>query len=243
MIDGIGNSVATAAAPWRLDIQTAGERYWQQNELLVAEEFFPAGALAPMIAEANALRAKINRNYVPKIKKGGSVSYFDVMRDAPGIAAFYRSPAFIELLSGITREKLLVCPDNDPHACALYYYTEPGDHIGFHYDTSFYRGKRYTVLLGLVERSSCRLVCELYKADPDRDTETLSVHTVPGTLVMFNGDKLWHAVTPSAADEDRVVLSMEYVTDQSMGRLNRIVSNVKDAVAYFGIKSLLRGKR
>jgi hypothetical protein len=221
--------------PYLPDVPGAGAQYWRQNELLVADHFLLADALAPMIAEADRLRTKI--------KKGGSVSYYDVMRDAPAIVAFYRSPEFIAWLSAITREQLLVCPENDPHACALYYYTEPGDHIGFHYDTSFYRGKRYTVLLGLVERSSCRLVCELFKDDPARETETLSVHTVPGTLVMFNGDKLWHAVTPSAAGDDRVVLSMEYVTDQRMSPLNRIVSNVKDAVAYFGIKSLLRGKR
>lgn len=225
------------------DAPPAAEQYWRQNELLVSEQFLTPVVLTPMVAEANSLRTKINRNFVPKIKKGGSVSYFDVMRDAPSILALYRSPEFIAWLSAITREQLLVCPENDPHACALYYYTEPGDHIGFHYDTSFYRGKRYTVLLGLVEHSSCRLVCELFRDDPSRATETLSVHTLPGTLVMFNGDKLWHAVTPSAASEDRVVLSMEYVTDQRMSPVNRIVSNVKDAVAYFGIKSLFRGKR
>jgi len=228
---------------WLPDVASASDQFWQKNELLVADGFLGAEALAPMIAEADRLRAKINRNFVPRIKKGGSVSYFDVMRDAPAILAFYRSPEFITWLSAITREPLLVCPDNDPHACALYYYTEAGDHIGFHYDTSFYRGKRYTVLLGLVEQSSSRLVCEVFKDDPTRATETRSVHTVPGTLVMFNGDKLWHAVTPSAAGEDRVVLSMEYVTDQRMSQLNRIVSNVKDAVAYFGIRSLFRGKR
>lgn len=226
-----------------LDPETAEARFWQQNEFLVAEQFLDAPALAPLIAESAQMRRAIHRNYVPTVKKGGSVSYFDLLRDAPSIIALYHSPDFIALLSRITRERLLVCPDSDPHACALYYYTEPGDHIGWHYDTSFYRGKRFTVLLGLVENSSCRLVCELYKNDPVKPMESRSVHTVPGTLVMFNGDRLHHAVTPSAAGEDRVVLSMEYVTDQRMGPIARVVSNVKDAVAYFGIKSLLRGKR
>jgi hypothetical protein len=48
--------------------------------------------------------------------------------------------------------KLSLCPENDPHSCALYYYTEPGDHIGFHYDTSYYKGARYTILMGLVDK-------------------------------------------------------------------------------------------
>jgi hypothetical protein len=37
---------------------------------------------------------------------------------------------------------LLECPPEDPHSHALYYYTEPGDHIGYHYDSSFYKVMR-----------------------------------------------------------------------------------------------------
>ena len=138
---------------------------------------------------------------------------------------------------------LLVCPEDDPHACALYYYTEPGDHIGYHYDTSYYKGARYTVLLGLVDRSpSCQLVCQLYKDDPARETREIRLSTEPGTLVVFNGDKLWHAVTPLAAGEERIVLTLEYVTDPNMGRFQRLFSNLKDAFAYFGPTALSRRK-
>ena len=54
-------------------------------------------------------------------------------------------------MSGETRafaDDLHLCPDEDPHACALYFYTEAGDHMGYHYDTSYYTGARYTVLFG-----------------------------------------------------------------------------------------------
>jgi len=136
------------------------------------------------------------------------------------------------------------CPDNDPHACALYYYTEPGDHIGFHYDTSYYKGARYTVLLGLVQRSeSCRLVAHLYKDDPTRETKEISLGYGPGDLVVFNGDKLWHGVTPLAKGEERVVLTMEYVTNQKMALPKRIFSNLKDAFAYFGASALWPHRR
>ena len=152
-------------------------------------------------------------------------------------------PELISWLSAVTGEQLLTCPESDPHACALYYYTEAGDHIGYHFDTSFYRGKRFTVLVGLVQRSSSELVCQLYHHNPQRETVELRIKTEPGTLVVFNGDKLYHCVTPSAEGEDRVVLSLEYVTDRSMGTMQRLVSNAKDAVAYFGIRSLFRGGR
>jgi len=45
-------------------------------------------------------------------------------------------------------ERLHMSPDDDPHAYALYFYTRAGDHIGWHYDTSYYAGRRYTLLLG-----------------------------------------------------------------------------------------------
>ena len=148
----------------------------------------------------------------------------------------------MDFLSRLAGARLLLCPDDDPHACALYFYTEPGDHIGFHYDTSYYKGARYTVLIGLVERSSSRLVCQLYKDDPRRQTQELSVATEPGTFVFFNGDKLYHSVSPLQPGEERIVLTMQYVIDQRMGPFKRVVSNMKDAVAYFGFRSLFRSR-
>ncbi|MGV3708348.1 MAG: 2OG-Fe(II) oxygenase [Gemmatimonas sp.] len=225
-----------AAAP-------VSETYFAQDEFAFVPQFLPAHEVAALVDEANALRTRINRNYVPRIKKGGSVSYFDVRKHAPSVHALYHSPAFIRWLSDVTGESLLTCPETDPHACALYYYTEAGDHIDYHYDTSFYRGKRFTVLVGLVQRSSSELVCQLYHRDANRATQEVRVKTEPGTLVVFNGDKLYHCVTPSSEGDDRVVLSLEYVTDRSMGAVQRVISNVKDAVAYFGIRNLLRAGR
>jgi hypothetical protein len=125
----------------------------------------------------------------------------------------------------------------------LYYYTEPGDHIQYHYDTSYYQGKRYTVLIGLVDRSSSRLEYQLYRDNPQREVETHSLALTPGTLVLFNGDKLYHRVTPLGENEQRIALTLEYVTDPHMSRLNRFVSNMKDAIAYFGFSQVFRFKR
>jgi hypothetical protein len=61
----------------------------------------------------------------------------------------------------------------------------------------------------------------------------------PGTFVLFNGDKLWHAVTPLGKDEERIILTLQYVTNQEMGKFKKMFSNLKDAVAYFGPAALL----
>ena len=58
--------------------------------------------------------------------------------------------------------------------------------------------------------------------------------THPGTFVIFDGDSLWHEVTPLGKNEKRVVLTMEYVTDNRMTKLNRFVSHLKDRLLYFG---------
>lgn len=225
-----------------LDFDRVKKEYWDQNELVVLPGFLPRALVEEVLGpQVERLKPTLNRNYIPKLKKGGSVSYFLLRERSPAFLELYRSRAFLDFLSRLVEARLMVCPEDDPHACALYYYTEPGDHIGFHYDTSYYKGARYTILLGLLDRSThCRLVCQLYKDDPARETQELRVATAPGDLVIFNGDKLWHAVTPLGEGEERVVLTLEYVTTQEMGRFKRIYSNLKDAFAYFGLKEVFR---
>jgi alkylated DNA repair dioxygenase AlkB len=199
---------------------------------------YRASVVETMVEEVERARPAINRNYIPRHKKGGSVSYYTLRAQAPAILTLYRSPALLDFVARVTGTAPAACPETDPHSCALYFYTEPGDHIGFHYDTSYYEGTRYTVLLGLIERSSSRLVCQLHKDDPARPMRELALATEPGTLVLFNGDKLWHRITPLGEGEERVSLTLEYVTDPAMTPAKRFVSNMKDAIAYFGFRSV-----
>ena len=48
------------------------------------------------------------------------------------------------------------------------------------------------------------------------------------------------SITPLAAGERRVSLTFEYVTDRRMRPWRRFVSNMKDAVAYFGFRQVFR---
>lgn len=233
---------ALARALAGVDFEGARREYWEQNECLFLERFLPPELVERcFLPEVDKLRPNVHRNYIPGHKKGGSISSYTLVEKAPLFLAFYKSPAFIDFLSRLTGARLLPCPEDDPHACALYFYTEPGDHMGFHYDNSYYKGARYTVLMGLVQRTEhCRLVARLYKDDPTRETREIQWAYGPGALVIFNGPKLYHAVTPLAPGEERVVLTMEYVTNPEMGVFRRFVSNMKDAIAYFGIRALIR---
>lgn len=225
-----------------LDLDRTAHAYREQNEFIFLDSFLAPPAVHRLLAEVDRVRSEVHRNYIPRHKKGGSVSYYTLVERAPTILALYRSSTLIDFLSRLSGTRLLPCPDRDPHACALYFYTEPGDHIGFHYDTSYYAGARYTLLLGLVQQSASRLACQLYRDDPTRETRELQIATDPGSMVFFNGDKLYHSVTPLEEGEERIVLTMEYVTNPEMGILKRFVSNMKDAIAYFGLRALIRRK-
>ncbi len=226
------------------DVERARREYWEQNECLFLERFVPPDVVERhFIPEVDTLRPNVHRNYIPGHKKGGSISSYTLAEKAPLFLALYKDPTFIDFLCRLTGARLQPCPEDDPHACALYFYTEPGDHIGFHYDNSYYRGGRYTVLMGLIQRTEhCRLVARLHKDDPMRETREVEFAYGPGDLVIFNGLKLYHAVTPLAPGEERVVLTMEYVTDPGMRLVMRLLSNLKDAFAYFGIRALIRRK-
>jgi hypothetical protein len=240
---GLGQAVAQAVAA--LDFERVRREYWEQEEFVFLERFLPPAVVGEvLVPQVEHLRPHVHRSYLPRFKKGGSISAFTLAEQAPEFLELYRSPALLDFLSRLVGAPLTLSPENDPHACAVYFYTEPGDHIGFHYDTSHYRGARYTVLMGLVNRSErCRLVCQLYKDQPGRETRELRLATEPGSLVVFNGDRLWHAITPLGDGEERVSLTLEYVTDPRMAPHKRLLSNLKDAFAYFGVRALLRGRR
>ena len=221
-----------------LDQAAIRDSFHAANEFLQIEDFLPTDLTQSFVADLHRLEDAVHRNFIPKHKKGGSVSRFDLDKRANRFGELYKYQPLNEFFSFLAGKPLLQCPEEDPHTYALYYYTEPGDHIGYHYDTSYYKGARYTVLLGLIDNSSCELECQLYKDDPSKPTETLAVKLSPGKLVFFNGDKLYHRITPLQENEQRIVLTLEYLTSGNMNPLLRFVSNMKDSIAYFGFKQV-----
>ncbi|WP_425495874.1 HalD/BesD family halogenase [Paraburkholderia bonniea] len=228
-----------------LDNAALSASFAGQGAFLYLDDFLAPEVTAQLAHTAHALLGEVNRNYLPGHKQGGSVSRHTIDQFAPFIAELYRSPGLIAWLEKLSGDTLQLSPADDPHAYALYYYTRAGDHIGWHYDTSYYDGRRYTVLLGVIDQSSCRLDYELHTRDPDRPDEPGSVQIPPGGLVFFDGDKLRHRITPAAANEMRVSLTFEYVTHPTMRPWRRFISNMKDAIAYFGFRQVFRqfGKR
>jgi len=218
-------------------------QFVEQGSFLYLSDFLPPETTAQLVAAVAAVEATVNRNYLPGHKQGGSVSRHTLDEMAPFVAQLYRSPALLDWLSELAGERLQVSPADDPHAYALYFYTRPGDHIGWHYDTSYYAGRRYTLLVGVIDHSSCRLDYELHTREKGATAVAGSVQIPPGGLVFFDGDKLRHRITPLGENERRVSLTFEYVTDPKMHFGWRLISNLKDAFGYFGFRQVFRRRR
>jgi hypothetical protein len=227
-----------AADWWGLDLSALQRTYRDQGSFVFIRDFLPGEIVARLCECVERTEPSVNRNYLPGHKQGGSVSRHTIDRLAPAIAELYGSARLTDWLARLAGESLQVSPADDPHAYALYFYTRAGDHIGWHYDTSYYAGRRYTLLLGVIDHSSCRLDYQLHTRDAGALAQAGSVQLPPGGAVFFDGDKLRHRITPLQAGEKRVSLTFEYVTDPRMSRGRRLISQMKDAVAYFGFRQV-----
>ena len=216
--------------------------FQKNDEFILIPQFISKGILARMQLESEKSKEHAHRSFIPKHKKGGSVPRPTLKKKSPVLSSLYESRKILEFFNQITGEELKLCPDHDLHACALYLYTEKGDHIDYHFDTSYYKGARYTALLGILNRSECLLEYELFHKQEDQEIVKGASPVEPGTLVFFNGDKVRHRVTPAGPRDERIVLTLEYVTDPEISPITKFVSNMKDAIAYFGFRKVFGTK-
>ena len=204
----------------------------------IAVLFQPLPETSFHILRETALRhARTERSYFPAHKKGGTIAYEDLHRTAPEIIAFYESSYLRRLCTSVIGEPVVPTPLNDQSSCSLLFYDRLRDHIGWHYDYNFYNGRHFTVLLPLLNRhlyedrlSSAQLVIR-------QDGQEVIVPTPPNRLIVFEGAKVFHKVTPLEENELRVLLSMTFCTQPRASLLKSTIRRFKD-IAYFGVRAL-----
>jgi hypothetical protein len=206
------------------------------ERLAVIPGILDAPTFQTIKAEAERLVAA-ERSYVPAHKKGGTVAYETLIASSPAIVALYHSPQLTGLVSRLAGERLAPTPFCDQSSLSVLFYDRPGDHIGWHFDHNFYRGRHFTVLIPLVNLgtadgglSHARLIAKL--GDEER-----TIPTPPNILIMFEGAVVRHKVVPIAEGERRMVLSMTYCADPSSSLAQGVARRIKDT-AFFGIRAL-----
>jgi hypothetical protein len=181
--------------------------------------------------------AGVERSYVPTHKKGGTIAYETIIARAPAIAALYHAPALQALVSRIVGVEVGPTPLHDQSSLSILVYDRPGDHIGWHFDHDFYRGRHFTVLLPLVNRGAAAGGLSHARLWARIDTVETPIETAPNTLVLFEGAKVLHKVAPIETGERRVVVSMTYCDDPRSSPLQTVARRFKDT-AFYGIRAL-----
>jgi hypothetical protein len=182
-------------------------------------------------------QVEATRVNIPTHKRGKTISYHELHESAPEITAFYLSSALHNWCSGVIGSRVRPTPWNDLSSCSLLIYDQPRDHIAWHYDINFYKGRHFTALLSLIneDASGTNLSsAELRTLEDGRET---AVCTGPNTFVLFEGAYVKHSVTPLGEGERRIILSMTFCTNPSATPFQDLMRRGKD-IAYFGLRAL-----
>lgn len=230
--------IGAISSATRVDLGAAHQRPLPafESRLIRLGDIFPETTIEELRRQAlNLVRPE--RSYIPTHKKGGTVAYETLFEVAPAIVALYHSRGMQELTSRIVGEPVRPTPIYDQSSLSVLFYEKPGDHIGWHYDHNFYRGRHFTVLLPIINQGTAAggLSHATLKARiGDREVD---VATPPNTLVVFEGARVNHKVTPIVEGERRLVISMTYCTDNRANLVQGTVRRIKD-VAFFGPRAL-----
>jgi hypothetical protein len=204
--------------------------------LAVLDNVLPPDDFARLVGEMEEL-VETERSYLPAHKKGGTVAYKTLEHRAPGLVALYRSHGLRKLVADIVKLRIEPTPLHDQSSCSVLFYEKPGDHIGWHYDHNFYKGRHFTVLVPMINRgrepnglSQARLMVRQNRRDR-------MIATPPNAMIVFEGAKVRHKVTPIGEGERRVVWSMTFCTDPRNSAVQGVARRLKDT-AFFGLRAL-----
>jgi hypothetical protein len=198
--------------------------------------FMAEAQFAGLVREVEAL-AGAERSYVPTHKKGGTIAYETLIERAPSVAELYHSEALRSLVSRTVGVKVDPTPLHDQSSLSILVYDRPGDHIGWHYDHNFYRGRHFTLLLPVVNIGHAASGLSHARLSAKTDGVEREIEMPPNTLVLFEGAKVLHKVSPIVEGERRVVISMTYCADSRSSGVQAVARRLKDT-AFFGVRAL-----
>jgi hypothetical protein len=206
------------------------------DRFAVLPDFLAPASFAALAAEAAQLAAP-ERSYVPTHKRGGTLAYEILIASAPALVALYHSASLKSVVARLVGAAVVPTPIHDQSSLSLLVYDQPGDHIGWHFDHDFYRGRHFTVLLTIENRGSAEHGLSHGVLQARLKDHEATVASAPNTLVVFEGACVRHRVTPVQAGERRVILSMTYCTDPRSTWWQGAARRLKDT-AYYGVRAL-----
>jgi hypothetical protein len=223
--------------PPRDDTPTLVARF-RSDWLITAQDFLDPSTLEKLRQEALNNLPRLVRSYVPAHKQGGTVSYETIHTHAPRCLALYHSEALHRWIGEIVGEPVRCTADHDQSACSILYYTHAGDYINWHRDPNFYTGRQFTILLMLENKAPGGGMSSSALMRKHKDGREERIELDENDLVLFEGPRVLHKVSPTSAGDTRIALSMTFNTNPRIGLLSELARRVKDT-AFFGVKALL----
>lgn len=210
---------------------------FHRDRIIRIDGFVTADYLHFLRSEAEHSIPYMTPSFIPTHKKGHTLSYEKIHSHAPACLGFYHSPIVQEWVSKIVGLQVFPTPDGDQSSLSILCYKEKGDHINWHYDHNFYRGRHFTVLLSLANESPSGELSQsnFVKKLPNGQEQVFC--TAPNTLVIFEGARVLHKASPTADGDLRIMLSMTYCADPRTNWIKEFARRVKDT-AFYGIRAL-----
>jgi len=158
-------------------------------------------------------------------KSGATLSTASVVKGSPMLINYYQNE-LRSVISRLTNLTLYPTSLDLPTSCCILVYEKENDWINWHYDYNYYNGRFFTVLIPITSELTCT------KFQFKKDNEVISLDlTKKG--ICFEGNYLYHRASKLCDGQKRIILSCQYVTDNSMSYVNQLRIKIKD-YAYIG---------
>lgn len=167
---------------------------------------------------------------IPKWKGGRTLSCSECIKHIPQLIHFYHSLTArisTEIGSLVTTTPLYM-----PTSCAVLIYEKEDDFINWHYDVNYYSGRFFTLLIPVSDQVTCTKF--VYKNGHGKDVE---LDLRGNRSVLFEGEHVFHMASKLCKNELRVIISMQFVTLDSMTSTSHAMTRLKD-IAFIGTNGL-----
>ena len=154
-------------------------------------------------------------------RKGVTIPTKSIVEYSPNLISFYTND-LCKKMSSLTGLKLYPTDLKFPTSCAIIIYEKEGDWINWHYDYNYYDGRFFTVLIPITNT----LTCTKFQFK-DKNNKVIDMD-LTNNGICFEGNYLYHRASKICNNQKRIMLSCQYVTDNSMSFINQLRIKLKD---------------
>jgi hypothetical protein len=159
-------------------------------------------------------------------KDGVTISTKNIVKYSPSLIDFYQND-LCNIVSKQIGLKLFPTNLDMPTSCAILIYEKENDWINWHYDYNYYNGRFFTVLIPITHHKTCTKF--QFKNDNDKIIDV----DLTNNAICFEGNFLYHRASKLCKNQKRIILSCQYVTNNTMSYINKLRIKLKD-FAYIG---------